>query len=57
VTVLARAYARRAVRHRFKRRPDAENISKRAPPHTPAGEVTGGRLHLETDFTLKPTSP
>ena len=45
VTVLARAYARRAVRHRFKRRPDqwAETISEwrdrtaPLPRHTPAG--------------------
>jgi hypothetical protein len=45
VTVLARAYARRAVRHRFKRRPDqwAETIGEwrdrtvSLPRHTPAG--------------------
>jgi hypothetical protein len=45
VTVLARAYARRAARHRFKRRPDqwAETISEwrdrtaSLPRHTPAG--------------------
>jgi hypothetical protein len=45
VTVLARAYARRAVRHRFKRRPDqwAETIGEwrdrtaPLPRHTPAG--------------------
>jgi len=45
VTVLARAYARRAIRHRFKRRPDqwAETISDwrnrtaSLPRHTPAG--------------------
>jgi hypothetical protein len=45
VTVLARAYARRAVRHRFKRRPDqwAEPIDEwrdrtvSLPRHTPAG--------------------
>jgi hypothetical protein len=45
VTVLARAYARKAVRHRFKRRPDewAETIGEwrdrtaSLPRHTPAG--------------------
>jgi hypothetical protein len=45
VTVLPRAYARRAVRHRFKRRPDqwAETISEwrdrtaSLPRYTPAG--------------------
>ena len=45
VTVLARAYARRAVRHRFKRRPDqwAETISEwrdrtaSLPRYSPAG--------------------
>ena len=48
VTVLARAYARRAIRHRFKRRRDewAETIGKwrdrtaLLPRHTPAGRRT-----------------
>src|SRR5271169_933377 len=61
VTVLARAYARRAIRHRFKRRPDewAETIGEwrdrtaRLPRHTPAGRRIAVCPATYSDATCK----
>ena len=61
VTVLARAYARRAIRHRFKRRPDqwAETISDwrnrtaSLPRHTPAGRRVAICPATYSDATCK----
>jgi hypothetical protein len=61
VTVLTRAYARRAVRHRFKRRPDqwAETIGEwrdrtvSLPRHTPAGRRIAVCPATYSDATCK----
>ena len=64
VTVLARAYARKAVRHRFKRRRDewAETIGEwrdrttRLPRHTPAGRRIAVCPATYSDATCKTCS-